>query len=147
MAFAVVAILGHFSKTLLLFFLPQIFNFVLSTPQLFRLVPCPRHRVPKLRGDGRIEASVVVIEKPNTFTLTVVRLLSALKLAKVGVDRKEKSLTCTNLTLLNFLLNFTGPIREDALTRLIIIVQLTGSVLAFGIRYGLAGFFYEGDRR
>lgn len=48
MAFAVVGIQAHFSKTLLLFFLPQIFNFVLSCPQLFGLVPCPRHRVPRL---------------------------------------------------------------------------------------------------
>lgn len=46
MAFAVVGILGHFSKTLLLFFIPQIFNFLLSTPQLFGLVPNPRHRMP-----------------------------------------------------------------------------------------------------
>jgi UDP-N-acetylglucosamine--dolichyl-phosphate N-acetylglucosaminephosphotransferase len=147
MAFAVVAILGHFSKTLMLFFLPQIFNFILSAPQLFRLIPCPRHRVPKLREDGTLEASVALIEKPNTFTLTVVRLLSALKLAKVGVNGKKRSLTCTNLTILNFLLNFTGPIKEDTLTKLMVIVQLAGSVLAFGIRYGLAGFLYEGDRR
>lgn len=49
MTFAVVAILGHFGKTLLLFFIPQIFNFILSAPQLFGLVECPRHRVPKLR--------------------------------------------------------------------------------------------------
>lgn len=47
MAFAVVGIQAHFSKTLLLFFIPQIFNFVLSCPQLFGLVPCPRHRVPR----------------------------------------------------------------------------------------------------
>eukprot|EP00026_Physarum_polycephalum_P010711 Phypoly_transcript_10886.p1 GENE.Phypoly_transcript_10886~~Phypoly_transcript_10886.p1 ORF type:complete len:392 (+),score=43.03 Phypoly_transcript_10886:127-1176(+) len=47
MCFAVVAILCHFSKTLLLFFIPQIFNFVYSLPQLFHLVPCPRHRIPK----------------------------------------------------------------------------------------------------
>jgi UDP-N-acetylglucosamine--dolichyl-phosphate N-acetylglucosaminephosphotransferase len=47
MAFAVVGIQAHFSKTLLLFFLPQIFNFLLSCPQLFGLVPCPRHRVPR----------------------------------------------------------------------------------------------------
>jgi UDP-N-acetylglucosamine--dolichyl-phosphate N-acetylglucosaminephosphotransferase len=47
MAFAVVGIQAHFSKTLLLFFMPQIFNFVLSCPQLFGLVPCPRHRVPR----------------------------------------------------------------------------------------------------
>lgn len=25
---------------------PQIFNFVYSLPQLFRIVPCPRHRLP-----------------------------------------------------------------------------------------------------
>jgi len=33
MTFAVVGILGHFSKTLLLFFIPQVMNFIWSTPQ------------------------------------------------------------------------------------------------------------------
>ncbi|UXI20137.1 putative N-acetyltransferase san [Sarcoptes scabiei] len=47
MTFAVVGILGHFSKTMLLFFLPQIINFLYSCPQLFHLLPCPRHRLPK----------------------------------------------------------------------------------------------------
>jgi len=44
--FAVVGILGHFSKTLLLFFIPQIINFTLSIPQLIGIVHCPRHRLP-----------------------------------------------------------------------------------------------------
>lgn len=44
---ACAGVLGHFSKTLLLFFVPQLINFALSLPQLFGLVPCPRHRVPK----------------------------------------------------------------------------------------------------
>lgn len=48
MTFAVVGILGHFSKTMMLFFIPQVANFLYSTPQLFGLVPCPRHRLPKL---------------------------------------------------------------------------------------------------
>jgi UDP-N-acetylglucosamine--dolichyl-phosphate N-acetylglucosaminephosphotransferase len=47
MTFAMVGILGHFSKTMLLFFLPQIFNFVLSIPQIFGIIHCPRHRLPK----------------------------------------------------------------------------------------------------
>jgi UDP-N-acetylglucosamine--dolichyl-phosphate N-acetylglucosaminephosphotransferase len=47
MTFAVVGILGHFSKTVLLFFVPQIVNFILSLPQLARIVPCPRHRLPR----------------------------------------------------------------------------------------------------
>lgn len=38
--------LGHFSETLLLFLGPQIFNFLYSTPQLFKFVHCPRHRLP-----------------------------------------------------------------------------------------------------
>lgn len=44
---AVAGITGVYSKTLLLFFLPQLINFVISLPQLFGIVACPRHRVPQ----------------------------------------------------------------------------------------------------
>lgn len=47
MTFAVVGVLGHFSKTLLLFFIPQLINFLYSLPQLFGFVVCPRHRLPR----------------------------------------------------------------------------------------------------
>jgi UDP-N-acetylglucosamine--dolichyl-phosphate N-acetylglucosaminephosphotransferase len=47
MTMAVVGILGHFSETLLIFFLPQVLNFLLSLPQLAGIVKCPRHRLPK----------------------------------------------------------------------------------------------------
>lgn len=47
MTLAVAGILGHFSETLLFFFIPQIVNFVYSLPQLFKIVPCPRHRLPR----------------------------------------------------------------------------------------------------
>lgn len=47
MALAVAGILGHFSETLLFFFIPQIINFVYSLPQLLKIVPCPRHRLPR----------------------------------------------------------------------------------------------------
>ncbi|KAG5352915.1 hypothetical protein C0989_012152 [Termitomyces sp. Mn162] len=65
MAFAVVGIQAHFSKTLLLFFLPQIFNFVLSCPQLFGMIPCPRHRVPRFQyvvsiNDGLHESAISI---------------------------------------------------------------------------------------
>eukprot|EP01027_Heterolobosea_sp_BB2_P004707 GEZU01007239.1.p2 GENE.GEZU01007239.1~~GEZU01007239.1.p2 ORF type:complete len:195 (-),score=73.95 GEZU01007239.1:44-628(-) len=46
--FSVVGIMGHFSKTLMLFFLPQLINFAYSIPQLIGIIPCPRHRLPKL---------------------------------------------------------------------------------------------------
>lgn len=58
MVFAVVAILGHFSKTLLLLLIPQIANFIYSAPQLFGLVPCPRHRLPHYNArTGLLEPS------------------------------------------------------------------------------------------
>lgn len=58
MVFAVVAILGHFSKTLLLLLIPQICNFIYSAPQLFGLVPCPRHRLPHFNArTGLLEPS------------------------------------------------------------------------------------------
>ncbi|XP_031396775.1 UDP-N-acetylglucosamine--dolichyl-phosphate N-acetylglucosaminephosphotransferase [Punica granatum] len=47
MTMAVVGILGHYSETLLVFFLPQILNFLLSLPQLSGYVKCPRHRLPR----------------------------------------------------------------------------------------------------
>lgn len=48
MTLAVAGTLGHYTETLLLFFAPQIFNFVYSVPQLLKIVPCPRHRLPRL---------------------------------------------------------------------------------------------------
>ena len=47
MVLAVCGILCHFSETLLIFMLPQVLNFVYSLPQLFKIVPCPRHRLPR----------------------------------------------------------------------------------------------------
>ncbi|KAI3968183.1 hypothetical protein MKX01_018486 [Papaver californicum] len=47
MAMAVIGILGHFSETLLIFFLPQVLNFLASCPQLFGFIKCPRHRLPR----------------------------------------------------------------------------------------------------
>lgn len=64
MTFAVVGIIGHFSKTMLLFFIPQIINFLYSTPQLFHFVPCPRHRLPKYNKiTDQLEPSVTVFHK------------------------------------------------------------------------------------
>ena len=47
MTFAVAGILGHYVKTMAMFFLPQLINFLLSVPQIFGIFECPRHRLPK----------------------------------------------------------------------------------------------------
>lgn len=56
MVLAAAGILGHFSKTLLLFFIPQVLNFLYSTPQLFGFIPISRHRLPVLnKTTGKLE--------------------------------------------------------------------------------------------
>ncbi|KAF8820580.1 glycosyl transferase, group 4 family protein [Cardiosporidium cionae] len=54
--FAVASVLGHFSRTALLFFIPQLLNALYSIPQLLGIVYCPRHRVPRLNKEtGKLE--------------------------------------------------------------------------------------------
>jgi UDP-N-acetylglucosamine--dolichyl-phosphate N-acetylglucosaminephosphotransferase len=127
MTFAVVGILGHFSKTLLLFFLPQIFNFVWSIPQLFKLVPCPRHRLPKSNGK---------IMMPSTFPCGS----NQLKFLKVRPDDTE----CPNMTVINLCLQILGPMSERNLS--LVLLSLQAASCAFGLfcRYHLANFFFEG---
>ena len=74
-------ILGHFSKTLLLFFLPQIANFLYSLPQLLKIVPCPRHRLPDY--DPTIDAL-----RPSRFVIRVPpgRAVAGAPLANVLID-------------------------------------------------------------
>jgi UDP-N-acetylglucosamine--dolichyl-phosphate N-acetylglucosaminephosphotransferase len=140
MAFAADAIQGHFSKTLVLFFLPQLFNFVLSCPQLFGLVACPRHRLPKYDPDTRLlhPSRAPLTGKVDT---AVAKILSGLYL----VDHQPGS--CSNLTILNTILVVFGPMQERTLCDALAGVQIAGSVLAFAIRYGLGAYIYGGDRR
>ena len=73
MTFAVVAILGHFSKTLLLFFIPQILNFLYSCPQLFHFIPCPRHRLPKYnKSEDKVSYSLTCFEKQKLGSIGIV---------------------------------------------------------------------------
>lgn len=155
MAFSAVAIQGHFSKTLILFFIPQIFNFVLSCPQLFGLIDCPRHRLPSFDAEtGLLHPSRVVFEKPPpTKTRVVLQILEYLRLVRLERSKPSKEdqqiylKSSTNLTILNFLLVHFGPMREQTLCMLVAGVQVLGSAVAFGIRYGVGSWFYGGDRR
>ncbi|KAJ7069862.1 UDP-N-acetylglucosamine-dolichyl [Mycena amicta] len=150
MAFAVVGIQAHFSKTLLLFFIPQIFNFVLSCPQLFGLVPCPRHRVPRIDHDTNLlhPSHAQFLTPPSKLSAFVLRILSALGLAELTLNPTTGAIVgSSNLTILNFFLLRLGPMGEKRLVQVLMGAQVAGSVLAFVVRYGLAGMVYDGNRR
>lgn len=128
MTFAVVGILGHFSKTLLLFFVPQIINFLWSCPQLFKLVPCPRHRLPKLDPrTGLMQAS--------TFPCGAHQYR--------WLKRKPDDTECPNMTLISLCLQFLGPMRERDLCVLLLFMQAISCAAGLFCRYFLSQFFFE----
>ncbi|KAJ8730817.1 hypothetical protein PYW08_002230 [Mythimna loreyi] len=144
MTFAVVAILSHFSKTVLLFFLPQIINFLYSVPQLFHIIPCPRHRLPKYSEEtDLLHASRTIIAKKEMTALTklILRVLTMLRL----IDKTEdnESITINNMTLINLFLIKLGPIPEVQLTTWLMAFQIVCTCVAFVIRYPLASYFYD----
>uniref|UniRef100_A0A0B7AJS6 UDP-N-acetylglucosamine--dolichyl-phosphate N-acetylglucosaminephosphotransferase n=1 Tax=Arion vulgaris TaxID=1028688 RepID=A0A0B7AJS6_9EUPU len=148
MTFAVVGILSHFSKTMLLFFIPQVVNFVYSVPQLFHLVPCPRHRLPRLNPKtGKLDISCTMYRTDSLHPLgqLSIRVFSLFHLITVrpGVGENGMYTEVNNLTLNNFILRVFGPLHEQTLVIILLIIQALCSSLAFLIRYQLAKVFYN----
>ncbi|EHH23503.1 UDP-N-acetylglucosamine--dolichyl-phosphate N-acetylglucosaminephosphotransferase isoform X2 [Macaca nemestrina] len=148
MTFAVVGILGHFSKTMLLFFMPQVFNFLYSLPQLLHIIPCPRHRIPRLNiKTGKLEMSYSKFKTKSlsflgTFILKVAESLRLVTIHQSDTEDGEFT-ECNNMTLINLLLKIFGPIHERNLTLLLLLLQILGSAFTFSIRYQLVRLFYD----
>ncbi|XP_008498102.2 UDP-N-acetylglucosamine--dolichyl-phosphate N-acetylglucosaminephosphotransferase isoform X1 [Calypte anna] len=148
MTFAVVGILGHFSKTMLLFFIPQVLNFIYSMPQLLQVIPCPRHRLPRLNpSTGKLEMSYSKF-KTKSLSALGTNILKALKILHIvdvrsGMDEDGEYTECNNMTLINFVIKLIGPTHERNLTLLLLFIQVLGSIIAFSIRYQLVRLFYD----
>lgn len=148
MTFAVVGILGHFSKTMLLFFMPQVLNFLYSLPQLLHIIPCPRHRMPRLNTKtGKLEMSYSKFKTKSlsflgTFILKVAENLGLLTV-RHSEDEDGAFTECNNMTLINLLLKVFGPMHERNLTLLLLLLQVVGSAVTFSIRYQLVRLFYD----
>ncbi|KAI7456403.1 UDP-N-acetylglucosamine:dolichyl phosphate N-acetylglucosamine-1-phosphate transferase-like protein, partial [Hortaea werneckii] len=151
MVFAVVGILGHFSKTLLLLFIPQIFNFCYSAPQLFAIVPCPRHRMPRFNArSGLLEASVATFseEKPiRPIIGQALKFLHKIKLMRVQQDDNGRVTEVSNFTLLNLWLVWRGPLREDRLAVEILALQSAVGLLGLWVRHRMALWLFTADNR
>jgi UDP-N-acetylglucosamine--dolichyl-phosphate N-acetylglucosaminephosphotransferase len=109
MALGVAGILGHFSETLVLFFLPQIVNFLYSSPQLFKIVHCPRHRLPKLDTETGLLHPSMATEKHY------------------------------NMNLVNLFLRILGPQTERTLCMALLTLQAVCCMAGFGVRMVLSG--------
>jgi UDP-N-acetylglucosamine--dolichyl-phosphate N-acetylglucosaminephosphotransferase len=143
MTLAVVGILGHFSEEILLFALPQVFNFIVSVPQLFKIVPCPRHRLPKFNDEtGLREPSTFEFDykKLSFLGRFVMKIYSTLGLAFIkekdidggdlASDKTDKKFVSNNLTLINLWLCWFGPRTERDLCHQLLRFQAWLSFLA-----------------
>lgn len=149
MVFAVVGILGHFSKTTLLFFLPQIINFLYSAPQLFGLVPCPRHRLPKFHEEDWLmytSRAEFKEKKPKKIVSTMLKILYKFKLIDINIDPKTNEiLDCSNMTLINLIIVWFGPMREDKLCNTILLLQFSIGLAAICLRHLLGSLLFGND--
>ena len=154
MVFIVVSVLGHFSKTLALLLIPQVFNFVYSAPQLFHLIPCPRHRLPRFNSrTGLLEPSVTVWtpeRQPGRHIAPVLHLLGRLRLLRVTAETdketgEERFLETSNMTILNLWLVNRGPMREDRLAWEITALQAALGLFGLFVRHKLALLVFKED--
>lgn len=148
MTFAVVGILGHFSKTMLLFFMPQIFNFLYSVPQLFRFVHCPRHRLPKFNPEtGLLGMSYARFKTSELTSLgkIIIDVLEFFRCLDVKREVGEDGLymECNNMTIINFVLLKIGPTREGHLTVILMCFQALMSLIGLFIRYYVSLLFFD----
>jgi UDP-N-acetylglucosamine--dolichyl-phosphate N-acetylglucosaminephosphotransferase len=149
MVFAVVGILGHFSKTLGLLLTPQIFNFLYSCPQIFGLVPCPRHRLPRFNArTGLLEPSITpwtLDRQPRSFVAPILRLLARLRLLHITYDDQGRFLETSNFTLLNLWLVWRGALKENRLAWEVTLLQLFAGLFGLFVRHKLALLIFKED--
>ena len=139
MTFAVVGIQGHFTKPLLLFFVPQIANFLYSVPQLFKLVPCPRHRLPVPDENlGQPRGTLMV---PSTFEAKPGSSIFWKRLH--GLPASAGALP--NFTVINWALAKLGPVSERDLCVALLALQAATCAAALALRYSaFASYLFDG---
>lgn len=145
MTLAVVCIVGHYSKTMVLLQVPQLLNALISMPQLLRIIPIPRHRMPVYNAktgcveNSFVEVRVAELSFPGKAAF---HLLCTLRLVRI-VPLSEGCVKMSNLTVINVVLHLLGPCREDVLCLRLLTFQAVCSCICFAVRFGLASYVFE----
>lgn len=141
---ATTSIIGRFSKTGLLFFIPQIFNFLYGLPQLLHLIPCPRHRLPRFNAEtGLREMSTTRVKWSKLHIIGKIWITAGKLTGLIWTkDLPEDEIELNNLTNLNLTMKILGSLSEETLTNVLLAQQFLGNLAALFIRYYIAGFFY-----
>lgn len=120
MTFAVIGIHGHFSKTILLLLIPQIINFLYSIPQLFKIIPCPRHRLPHYDAKTNLMNYSYFQCQPHEY---------------INWKINKNDTKVPNCTLICLVLRIFGPMTEKSLCLTLLMIQILNSIVVFYIRY------------
>ena len=122
----------------------QLINFVYGLPQLFQIIPCPRHRLP--RFDSKTGLRTMSTAKFKFSSLHPLGQLWVRVGTTLGLiwsrECDDGMMEINNLTNLNLTLKFTGPISERNLTVVLLLEQVLGCFLALAIRYQLSHLLY-----
>ncbi|KAH9387337.1 UDP-N-acetylglucosamine--dolichyl-phosphate N-acetylglucosaminephosphotransferase [Nematocida major] len=122
-----IGLFGGFVKTLFLFFSLQLLNFLMSLPQIAKIIPCPRHRMPAsdFTGAALLKPSIVEVSKKHVQSSYMCRLVISLftKCRLISCTENKESICLSNFTVLNAILVWTGPISEPALFNVYMALQ------------------------
>ena len=141
MTLAVAAILGAGTKTMVLWFVPQGINFGYSLLQLSKWIDCPRHRMPKNKDKDVLTFSTVTIKDTTRLQAFVLTILGKCRI--VYVKRVGRTTVVNNMTLMNWVLLFFGPMHEAELCACLLVLQAMWCAVGMCIRHPLAKFFYS----
>ncbi|KAI5189235.1 UDP-N-acetylglucosamine--dolichyl-phosphate N-acetylglucosaminephosphotransferase [Nematocida minor] len=86
-SFLCIGLLGGFLKTIFLFCTPQFINFLISMPQLIKILPCPRHRMP-----GIIELSGTEPEENKEMDQEITQEIEVEEKSRINrmIEKKRK---------------------------------------------------------
>jgi UDP-N-acetylglucosamine--dolichyl-phosphate N-acetylglucosaminephosphotransferase len=156
MVFASVAVTGHFSKTLMTLLVPQVFNFIFSAPQIFHIVPCPRHRLPRYDpvSDCQYASTMTFTTPPKGLAKLILKVFEGLKFVKLTYDKEGRNiLASTNFTLINMWILWVGEkdengdrrIREAKLCWSLMALQAVCCAAGLGVRHFFARAVFGRD--
>lgn len=136
--------------------LPQIINFVYSIPQLLKIVPCPRHRLPKFEKETcacilhprlralPLAAAVAAILNRLALNPAISSLAVRPSDGQCASSRNARSglLHATpNMNLVNLALRVLGPQTERMLCIKLLVFQALCCGMCFGARWLMAGWW------
>lgn len=149
MVLAVAGITGHYSKTLLCLIFPQIVNFLYSVPQLFRIVPCPRHRMPLIDTKTmKLLPSRADVTGSPQWKMAAFKLLKSMKLLEIYETEKEGKVVKTevsNMTIITLVLVHKGPLTEEELTIALLKIQVASCVCTLVLRHLVTKILFMDD--